>query len=115
MFFNDKEVASSTVGQAVAKSQKDWEVGETVFGDITQIETDIGKPGSSLYSLKVRNSETGQLTGDSIKLWGTKVIDGRMKEVDAGVGSTVGIFCSRLKTAKNGNVYKDFQVKKYQV
>lgn len=115
MFFKDKAVAVSSVGQSAAKAVKDWKVGEEVFGDVTSMQDSAGKGKETLYTLRLRNPEDGQLTGEILKVWGSKSIDSKMTEVKVAVGSTISISCAKLKEASNGNVYKDFIITKYEM
>jgi hypothetical protein len=81
----------------------DFEKEKELEGVVTGIQTDVGPNSSTLYEIEKRG-------GENIAVWGSTVLDSRMKNVKIGEEVKI-VFTGLAKEAKRGqNRAKIFEV-----
>ena len=79
-------------------------IGDNIVGVLLGKEIDVGVNKSSIYSLQTED-------GEIVSVWGSSVIDPRLKNAE--VGTVVKItFLGEQLSEKSGRTYKDYDVEK---
>lgn len=76
---------------------------DSVEGIFVEVATDVGPNNSKLYTLE-------QEDGERISIWGSTVLDTRMKNVQAGEEVKILYKGIGYSNTRKGATYKDFEV-----
>lgn len=77
------------------------ETGDTVVGEFMGSEEDVGKYGSTVYTIE-------DVDGKQWSVWGNSIMTDKMDEAE--VGDMVGIRYLGLYKSKTGNSYRNYAV-----
>lgn len=91
--------------RVVPKLTDTWkpeETGAILEGKLVNIESNIGKHSSFLYTIK-------EESGEEKKVWGSVALDSRMKEIIIGTNIEIEFLGEQLNP-NSGNKYKSFEV-----
>ena len=91
------------VGQNEVWDYKAEGVDAEISGILRDVETEVGPNKSTLYTLKTS-------TGETISVWGSTIIDTRLKNVEVGEEVKI-IYLGKMKSEKRkGAEYHNFKV-----
>lgn len=78
------------------------EDGEKVEGELVRVDEKVGKNESNVYTIRIEG-------GEEIGIWGTTVLDSRLKDLELGTKVQI-IYKGKRKNPESGRTFKDFSI-----